>query len=125
QLPEGFLTDRQGNRRATGHVSFFLNHAALAGCEPIVDARGKVLRAERIPRPPYGLKLQPRGAEKLVEHWPAELGAGLADLLGVIKANQTMIIGIVLHRVVREGVFRFTRSLAPRSFKDDPPGSAI
>lgn len=125
QLPEGFLTDRQGNRRAAGHVSFYLNHAALAGCEPILDERGKLLRPERIARPPYGLKLQPRGPERLVEHWPTRLGAGLDDLLAVIEPNQTTIIDIVLHRVVREGVFRFTRNLAPRSFRDDPPGGAI
>lgn len=125
QLPEGFLTDRQGNRRAAGHLAFFLNHAALAGSEPVPGPDGKVLRAARIPRPPYGLTLQPRGGERLVEHWAAQLGADLGGLLEVIEPNQTTIIDVVMRRVVREGVFRLTRSLATRDFRDDAPGSAI
>lgn len=125
QLPEGFLTDRQGNRRAPGHLAFYLNHAALAGSPPIPDAAGRIVRPAREPRPPYGLKLQPRGREKLVEHWAAELGAGLDDLMQVISPNQTTIVDIVLRRIVREGVFRFTRSLAARDFRDDPAGGAL
>ena len=77
-----------------------------------------------IPRPPYGLKLLPRDDDRWVEHWPAELGADLPDLLDVIRPNTTTIIDIVLTRIVREGVFRFTRSTAARSFKDDDAGGA-
>ena len=122
QLPQGFLTDRQGNRRAPGNLAFFLNHAVLTGCPELRDDEGKVRRPELIPRPPYGLRLQPREAEKFVEHWPAELGAGIADLLDVIAPNQTTIVDLRLTRVVREGVLRFTRSLAARDFRKDPPG---
>jgi hypothetical protein len=122
QLPENFLTDRQGNRRASGNLAFFLNHAVLTGCPELRDEDGKVRRPELIPRPPYGLRLQPREAERFVEHWPAELGADIADLLDVIRPNQTTIIDLRLTRVVREGVFRFTRSLAARDFRKDPPG---
>lgn len=125
QLPENFLTDRQGNRRAPGNLTFFLNHAALTGCDEIRDADNKVRRPDLTPRPPYGLRLQPRDTEKWVEHWPAELGAGLADLLDVLTPNQTTIIDLRLTRVVREGVFRFTRSLAARDFRKDPAGGAV
>lgn len=124
QLPEGFLTDRQGNRRAAGHLSFFLNHAALAGCPEIRDG-DKVLRPERQPRPPYGLRLLPREGERWVEHWPAELGAGLDSLLDVLSPNQTTIVDLRLSRVVREGVFRLTRNRRARDFRKDPPGGAI
>lgn len=125
QLPENFLTDRQGNRRAPGNLSFFLNHAALTGCPEIRDDKGKVRRAELIPRPPYGLRLLPRHEDKWVEHWAAELGADVASLLDVIQPNQTTIIDIRMTRVVREGVFRFTRQLAGRSFRKDEPGGPI
>lgn len=125
QLPQGFLTDRQGNRRAPGNLCFFLNHAALTGCPEIRDDRGRRLRAALTPRPPYGLRLQPRQDEKWVEHWAAGLGTDGASLLDLIQPNQTTIIDLRLTRVVREGVFRFTRQLAPRSFKKDEPGPGI
>lgn len=125
QLPEGFLTDRQGNRRAVGNLAFFLNHAALAGCPEIRDFNGRLLRPELKPRPPYGLRLQPRSDDRWVEHWAAETRSGLADLLPLIRPNETTVIDLVMTRVVREGVFRLTRSLAARSFRDDAPGSAV
>ncbi|WP_374603853.1 esterase/lipase family protein [Arenimonas sp.] len=125
QLPEGFLTDRQANRRMPGHLAFFLNHAALAGSPPVTDGRGRVVLPARLPRPPYGLRLEPRRGEKLVEHWAAETDAGREGLLDLVEPNQTTIIDIVVRRVVREGVFRLSRSLAPRDFRDDPPGGAL
>lgn len=125
QLPQGFLTDRQGHRRVPGHLALYFNHAALAGCPPIPDGKGGIARPALVPRPPYGLTLQPRGREKLVEHWAAALGGGLDDLLEVINPNQTTVVDIVLQRIVREGVFRFTRGLAPRDFRDDAAGGAL
>ena len=125
QLPEGFLTDRQGNRRAPGNLCFFLNHAALTGCPAIVDPKGRTQRPERIARPPYGLRLQPRLEDRWVEHWAAELLAGSDDLLDLVSPNQTTVIDLRLTRIVREGVFRFTTQLAPRSFRKDEPGPAI
>lgn len=124
QLPEGFLTDRQGNRRAPGNLSFFLNHAALAGCPPILHD-GREVRGERVPRPPYGLRLQPRDEGRWVEHWAAELGAALPNLLDVVRPNETTVIDLRLARVVREGVFRFTKQLAARDFRKDEPGGVL
>jgi hypothetical protein len=124
QLPQGFLTDRQGNRRAPGNLCFFLNHAALAGCPEIRDGE-RVVREALVPRPPYGLRLLPRQANDWVEHWLAELGATGAGLLDRVRPNETTIIDLRLTRVVREGVFRFTRQLSARSFRDDPPGAPV
>ena len=124
QLPEGFLTDRQGNRRAPGNLCFFLNHAALAGCPAIVEG-ARTIREALVPRPPYGLRLLPRQDDQWVEHWLAELGADTAGLLDLIRPNETTIIDLRLTRVVREGVLRFTRQLAPRRFRDDAPGGPI
>lgn len=125
QLPQGFLTDRQGNRRAPGNLCFFLNHAVLAGCPELRDADDRLVRAELKPRPPYSLRLSPRAGEKLVGHWGAVLDPAFGDLLDALPPNRTTIIDLVLTRVVRDGVFRFTRNLSARSFRDDEPGGAF
>ncbi|HET9033717.1 MAG TPA: phospholipase [Dokdonella sp.] len=125
QLPENFLTDRQFNKRS-GNLTFFLNHAALAGCAEIPGLKpGKVARPALIPRQPYGLRIQPRDDAAFVEYWAAELHASVRDLLPMIPPNETTIIDIRLTRVVREGVFRLTRTLTPRSFKNVEPGGAL
>jgi hypothetical protein len=125
QLPQGFMTDRQGNRRAPGNLCFFLNHAVLAGCPELRDARGRLVRAQLVPRPPYSLRVSPRVEDRWVGHWGAALDPAFGDLLAALPPNRTTIVDIVLTRVVREGVFRFTRSLARRSFRDDAPGGAF
>ena len=60
-----------------------------------------------------------------MEHWAAEWGTDSGSLLDLLEPNQTTIIDLRLARVVREGVLRFTRQLAPRSFKDDAKGPGI
>ena len=125
QLPENFLADRQYNKRS-GNLTFFLNHSALAGCPPIPGLKaGSIARPALIPRQPYGLRIQPRDGDAFVEYWAAELHANVQDLLPLIPPNETTIIDIRLTRVVREGVFRLTRQLSPRSFKNSDPGGAL
>lgn len=127
QLPSGFLVDRQGNRRAGGNLTFFFNHAALAGCPPIPGRKaGEIARPELIARPPYGIRLDPRHGNKLVEYWQTALDASTQSLLPFLRPNETTIVDIRLTRVVHEGVFRFTRQLAPaQSFKNVDPGGVI
>lgn len=124
QLPEGFLRDVQNNRRS-GALTFQLNHAALAGCPEILRPDGRLARPERVPRPPYGVRLLPRVENRLVEHWPAELNVSGDSLLDLVAPNQTTIIDIRMRRIVRSGVLRLTRSLAARDFRRDEPGPAI
>ncbi|HQX33862.1 esterase/lipase family protein [Dokdonella sp.] len=125
QLPEGFLADRQFNKRS-GNLTFFLNHAALTGCPAIPGPKpGQTARLEWIARPPYGLKIQSRDGEHFVEHWESELHSSVKDLLPMISANETTIIDIRLTRVVREGTFRLTRQLVSQSFKNTEPGGVI
>lgn len=125
QLPENFLADRQFNKRS-GNLTFFLNHAALAGCAEIPGLKpDRPARPALIPRQPYGLRIQPRDGEAFVEYWAAEMHADVQNLLPLIPPNETTIIDIRLTRVVREGVFRLTRQLSPRSFKNTDPGGAI
>ena len=97
----------------------------LAGCPELRDERGRLVRAELLPRPPYSLKLSPRIDDRLVGHWGAVLDPGFGDLLAALPPNRTTIIDLVLTRVVRESVFRLTRNLARRSFRDDAPGGAF
>ena len=125
QLPENFLVDRQFNKRS-GNLTFFLNHATLAGCRSIPGLKpDSIARPALIPRQPYGLRIQPRAGEGFVEYWPAEMHATVQDLLPLIPPNETTIIDIRLTRVVREGVFRLTRQLGARSFKNPDAGGAL
>ena len=126
QLPEGFLLDRQACQRARGNLTFFLNHAALAGCPPIPRRDGSNARAALQPRPPYGLLLQPRHDQRFVEYWRAQLDVARHDLLTWLRPNETTIIDLHMARVVHEGVFRFTRRLAPaQDFRHVEPGGIV
>jgi hypothetical protein len=125
QLPEDFLTDRQFNRRS-GNLTFYLNHATLTGCPAIPDnSADGIARAALVPRPPYGLRIVPREEDRFVEYWMAELPGDGRNLLSMIAPNETTIIDIRLTRVVREGVFRLTRQLGSRSFRDTDPGGPL
>lgn len=123
QLPSGFLINRQGNQRAPGHLSFYLNHAVLQGCPPIPRNNGSIARPALIPRPPYGICLEPRNQGQFVEYWRTLLDTSLQDTLALLHPNETSIIDIHLSRIVHEGVFRFTHQLSPaQSFKQVKPG---
>jgi len=125
QLPENFLADRQMNRRS-GNLTFFLNHATLTGCAAIPGPRQcEVARRALVPRPPYGLRIVPRDGDHFVEYWMTELQSDVQNLLPLVAPNQTTIIDIRLTRVVREGIYRTTQQLTPRSFKDVEPGGAL
>ena len=71
------------------------------------------------------LLARPGDARDQLRRALAELGADTAGLLDLIRPNETTIIDLRLTRVVREGVLRFTRQLAPRRFRDDAPGGPI
>jgi hypothetical protein len=125
QLPENFLADRQFNKRS-GNLSFFLNHATLTGCPAIPGRKpGEIARKALVPRPPYGLRIVPRDGEHYVEYWMAELEADVENLLPLIAPNETTIIDIRMNRIVREGVYRMTRQLSPRSFRDAELGGPL
>ena len=67
----------------------------------------------------------PREEDRFVEYWMGELPGDVQNLLSMIAPNETTIIDIRLTRVVREGVFRLTRQLSSRSFKDTDPGGLL
>lgn len=122
RMPRGFLVDRQANRCGSGVLTFYLNHAVLAGAGPVVDTGGTLIRPALAPFGPYGLTLSPRHPDDAVTYCPATLSPDSGNLLPYLRPNETTLVDIVLTRVVREGVFRLRRSLKPRAFKADRPG---
>lgn len=113
ELPRGFLIDRQANQQAPGNLTFYLNFAVLAGCPPIPEPGGGVARAELLPRPPYGIRIDPRHEDLFVEYWQAMLDTSMHELMSFIYPNETTLIDVHLSRVVHKGVFGFTTQLAP------------
>ncbi len=123
QLPRGFMIDRQANRRRDGTVTFYLNHAVLAGCPAIKRADGSVARPALVPRPPYGIRLDPRHRDRFVAYWQAMLDTAVHELLDLVHPNQTTLVDIHLSRVVHRGILGFTTRLAPpQDFKHVEPG---
>lgn len=126
QLPRGFMIDRQANHQQAGTITFYLNHAVLAGCPPIPRPDGGVARTALTARPPYGIRIDPRHDNRFVEYWQAMLDTSTHELLSLVRPNETTLIDIHLSRVVHKGVFGFTTQLAPaRDFKHvEPDGIA-
>lgn len=113
QLPRGFMIDRQADRQQPGNLTFYLNHAVLAGSPPVPGPDGSIARVALEPRPPYGMQIHPRHDDRFVEYWQTMLDGSMHDLLPLIRPNETTIVDIYLTRVVHKNVFRFTTQLAP------------
>ena len=122
-LPPGFFIDRQRNKRDAGAITYYLNHAKLAGA-PAVRQGSETLRAAQPGTRTLGLKVVPYLQDGFVHYLPCVLPAGTA-LLGAIRPYETTLIDIVLRRVVREGVFRLTKEPKPADFTKAPPGGPI
>jgi len=122
-LPPGFFLDRQRNRRDPGAITYYLNHAKLAGA-PAVMQGDEVLRAAQPGTKTLGLRVTPYPQDGFVHFLPCVLPAGTA-LLAAIRPHQTTVVDIVLKRVVREGVFRLTRERKAEDFTKAPPGRPI
>ena len=125
ELPEDFLSDRQGNHRDPGTITFFLNFAAMAGSDPIPGPDDTIARPALVARGNYGLTIRPRAADGIVLYLEGAISAAAHDILDYVEPNQTTLVDIVLTRVVRSGVFTLTKQLAPRSFKNDPFGNPV
>jgi hypothetical protein len=72
-----------------------------------------------------GLRVIPYPQDGFVHYLPAALPATPEHLAAFLKPNQTTLIDVVLRRFVREGVYRLTRSTAPRNFTKQPPGLPV
>lgn len=120
-LPRGFLVDRQLNRRAPNHLTFFFNHAALTGAPAVTDPRDptRILRPAMTGLQGLGFRVVARPDNGLVSYMPAEYTAEQRSMLDALRPHQTTLLEIVLQRLVDGAVATFDRSTAPRrSFKD-------
>ncbi|WP_430390292.1 phospholipase [Dyella sp. 20L07] len=125
-MPAGFMLDRQANSQHANVVTFFLNHALLAGT-PRVSVPGnsrKTLRAAVTTHRPYGATVQPADLSGLVYHAIASTMLD-EDLLDTLGPHQTTVLDVVLPRKVVEGVFRLTQKLDPEDFTHPVPGAVI
>lgn len=125
-MPEGFMLDRQANSRHANVVSFFLNHALLAGTTRVGDPanRRRTLRDRIAPHRPYGASVLPGDLSGLVHHALASTSVD-DDLFETIGPHQTTVLDVVLPRKVHEGVFRLTRKLEPEDFRQPEAGDVI
>lgn len=125
-MPQGFMLDRQANSRHGNVVSFFLNHALLAGAPRVShpDNSRKTLRAAVEAHRPYSATVQPANLRGLVHHAVATTEPG-HDLFHALAAHQTTVLDVVLPRKVHEGVFRLTQKLAPEDFSRPVAGDPI
>lgn len=122
-LPPGFFIDRQRNKRDPGAITYYLNHAKLAGAAALrVD--GEILRPAQPGTRTLGLRVVPYPQDGFVHHLPCALPAGPA-LLAAIRPHETTVVDVVLRRVVREGVFRLTKEPRPADFTKAPLGGPI
>lgn len=125
-MPQGFMLDRQANRRSANVISLFLNHTLLAGDQRVADPASsrRTLRPATEARRPYGAMLQPADLSELVHHALARSAAS-QDLFDAIGPHQTTLLDVVLPRLVHEGVFRLTQKRAPEDFSNPVIGAVI
>ncbi|WP_199097923.1 phospholipase [Dyella sp. ASV21] len=125
-MPQGFMLDRQGNSRQANVVSFFLNHALLAGTSRVGDPvnRRKTLRAAVASHRPYGATVQPADLSGLIHHAIASTTVE-ADLFDALGPHQTTVLDVVLPRNVHEAVFRLTQRREPVDFSHPNPGGIL
>jgi len=123
-IPPGFFIDRQRNHLDPGSVTYYINHARMAGA-PAVIYRGKELRPALKPCTSLGLRVIPYPQDGFVLYQPAALAATPENLANLIKPNQTTLVDVVLRRFVREGVYRLTRDASPEDFTRQPPGMPV
>jgi hypothetical protein len=125
-MPQGFMLDRQANSSHANVVSFFLNHALLAGTPRVVDPanKHKTLRPAVTGHRPYSATVQPADLSGLVRHAIADTAVG-DDLFDAVGPHQTTVLDVVLPRKVHEGVFRLTQKLEAEDFSRPTPGAVI
>jgi hypothetical protein len=101
-LPEGFLSDRQQNRRNRETVTYFFNYDKMLG----QDINGKATQTgNQLPKR-LGLLIRPRPTEGFVRFVECKLEATYDYLKQVLQPNSTTLLEIVLRRNVDKNVFR-------------------
>jgi hypothetical protein len=126
-LPKGFLVDRQKNSLEAGVLTFYFSYDAMTGLPAVMNPKDKKdeLRKALPGAIGLGFNIVARPNEGFVHYVPGTLQVSKGVLQQFIKADETVLVEIILRRVVHEGVFRLTPNLDPESFRKQPPGDPI
>lgn len=124
-LPQGFLRDRQRDKRHPATLSFFFNYAAMHGAPAVTGADGKTYRAALPGSESLGFQVHPVAQGPFVHHVPARLKASLDRLELMLRPHETTMVDVVLRRIVRRGAFELGIDRTRASFKDQAPGTAV
>lgn len=123
-LPPGFFIDRQRNHLDVGTITYYVNYAHMQGSAAV--SQGGKRRRKALPScGSLGLHIIPYPQDGFVLYQPATLEASADNLRNFVKPNQTTIVDIVMRRMVREGVYRFTTEASPEDFTKQPPGMPV
>lgn len=131
RLPNGFLLDRQKNRRDGNTLTYYFNYDAMFGAGPAgktIRGKRKIIRDRFLGARRLGLEVTPEPSKGFAHYLPATLNAKVRFLGGFMKAHQTTLVDVVVHRVVRESTFELANSdevAPPRSFKHREPEGEI
>lgn len=131
KLPKGFFIDWQKNRRDRNTLTYYLNNDAMLGAGPAaktIKGKRKTIRGRFPGAGRLGLEILPEPSQGFVHYLPATLNAQVRFLKDLVKAHQTTLVDIAVHRLVRESSFELANSdevSPPRSFKDREPEGEI
>jgi hypothetical protein len=126
-LPKGFFVDRQKNSRERGVLTYYFSFDAMMGAPAVKDPKTRKVLRDALPGADgLGLEIRARPDDGFVGYVPGALEVSKDVLQEFIKADETVLVDIVLRRVVHEGVFRFTSKLnPPEDFTSQPHGDPI
>lgn len=111
-LPPGFFVDRQRNLRSPGKLTYYMNHDVLR------EGLGGRLENR------FGMRVSARPNSGLAHYGTAEFRGTGDDIVKAIRANETLMVEIVLQRKVDRQVFTLTDRLGVNeSISDVPSGT--
>lgn len=105
ELPKGFFVDRQKNDMS-GNLIYYLNYDVL-----------KTVKDRSL-----GIRIIARPDEGFCHYTPAEFRSNTIELVHIFKANQTVMVDVILERRIAENTFVLeTVKNAKKDFKDRKP----
>ncbi|MGZ4954034.1 MAG: esterase/lipase family protein [Methylobacter sp.] len=110
-LPPGFFVDRQRNQLNPGKLTYYIDYDVMAEWLARPELEGKL-----------GFKIIARPSSGYAYYTVAAYKGTFEALNQYFEPNQTVMVEIQLSRHVKEGVFRLTQELRPKSFKHQPKG---
>lgn len=113
-LPPNFFVDRQRNRLHPGRLTYYVD------CDVMSEWMQRPQLQDR-----FGIRVAVRPDQGFAHYEPASLEATFSAFADYFEPNQTLMIEVVMHRYVGQGVFRLTDVLTPEDFREQPIGPEI